>query len=370
MKKIRVLYTIPNFDTAGSGRALLNIAHGLDKNRFEPLVMCKHDNGAFFEVVKSSGIPVYIFDYTTEMKPYYRGILGSWKISREFRRIKPDIIHSFHYSADYSEAMASKMAGVRWVYTKKNMNWAGSSSNSWKLRSFLATGIVAQNTDMLRDFFPNNKKVFLIPRGVNVRKFSFDPVLHDFRSMYGILPTENLIITVANLVPVKGIEVLMEAFKKLSDQITGWSLIIVGDDRNEYADHLKMLCRKWSIVDRVIFTGKVADVKGHLQMAKIFVLPTLNKGEGSPLALIEAMANSRCVIGSAVPGIKDQLASYPDNLFDPGNIGQLSDKLLQLIRMSDENRKIMGHMFYLHATNNYNIEKEVKLHEEMYFQLL
>lgn len=34
-KKIRILYTIPNFDTAGSGIALMKLITGLDKELFD-----------------------------------------------------------------------------------------------------------------------------------------------------------------------------------------------------------------------------------------------------------------------------------------------------------------------------------------------
>ena len=69
-----------------------------------------------------------------------------------------DLIHSFHYGPDYSEALAAKIAGVPWVYTKKNMNWGGSSKNSWKIRSILSSHIILQNRDMKNLFFEKYKK--------------------------------------------------------------------------------------------------------------------------------------------------------------------------------------------------------------------
>ena len=36
-KKWKILFTIPNFDTAGSGKALLNLCSRLDRNFFKPL---------------------------------------------------------------------------------------------------------------------------------------------------------------------------------------------------------------------------------------------------------------------------------------------------------------------------------------------
>ena len=82
LRKIKILFTIPNFDTAGSGKALLKVAQRLDKERFIPEILCMHDRGAFFNVVKESGIKVYVYQYTTPMKPYIRGLKEVFKISR------------------------------------------------------------------------------------------------------------------------------------------------------------------------------------------------------------------------------------------------------------------------------------------------
>ena len=152
-QRIKILYSIPNFDTAGSGKALLKVAQNLNRDVFEVHIMCMHKKGEFFKVVKDSGIPVHIVQYTTPMKPYFKGLWNCFKISRVFKKIAPDIIHSFHYGADYSEPLAAKMAGIKWIYTKKNMNWGGASKNGWRVRSFLATKIIAQNTDMMDLFF-------------------------------------------------------------------------------------------------------------------------------------------------------------------------------------------------------------------------
>ena len=107
-KRIKILFTIPNFDTAGSGKALLKVALSLNKNLFVPEILCMHDRGDFFKVVKKSGVKVHLFKYTTQMKPYINGLLKTYKISRLLKNIKPDIIHSFHYAPDYSEPLAAK----------------------------------------------------------------------------------------------------------------------------------------------------------------------------------------------------------------------------------------------------------------------
>ena len=106
--KIRILFSIPNFDTAGSGKALLNIATRLNNNQFEPHICCNHDKGEFFSTVKSSGIPIHIYQTTTDMKPRIKGLLKCWEIAIFFKQLKINLIHSFHYAPDYSEALAEQ----------------------------------------------------------------------------------------------------------------------------------------------------------------------------------------------------------------------------------------------------------------------
>ena len=238
-RKRRILFTIPNFDTAGSGKALFNIAMRLDNNTFESHICCSHNNGEFFNIVKSSGIPVHIFQTTTPMKPRLKGLINCLKISKYMKQLNMDLIHSFHYAPDYSEALAARMAGIPWVYTKKNMNWGGKSKNGWKLRTVLANHIIAQNKSMINWFFSNSKKISLIPRGVDIHHFSPKSKKLNLLEQLLIPKSEKVILSVANLVPVKGIEVLLDAFELLSKNNDNITLLIVGENNNEYGTTLK-----------------------------------------------------------------------------------------------------------------------------------
>jgi glycosyltransferase involved in cell wall biosynthesis len=372
MKKIKVLYTIPNFDTAGSGKALLNIARRLNPERYEPHIMCMHNKGALFQVVEKSGIPVHLLNYTTPTKPYIKGLKRCWAISRELKKINPDIIHSFHYAPDYSEALAARLAGCKWVYTKKNMNWGGVSKNGWKLRTALANGIVAQNTDMLSEFFPGMKKVHLISRGVDTNLFKPQDGNRSILEPYGITATNKLIICVANLVPVKGVEVLFKAFSAIHQQLPEWKVLIVGDHQSEYGEKLIQQTRDLNLESKIIFTGKVMNVVDYLNNAELFVLTTLNEGrkEGSPVALLEAMATGRMVLGSAVPGIKDQLAAFPELLFEAGNHQQLSEKLLAICSKPEHEQNALREKIRQYILADFPIEKEVLKHMAFYEAVL
>lgn len=369
---IRILFTIPNFDTAGSGKALLHVAKRLDSKRFEVHIACMHNGGPFFKTVEASGIPIHIIDYTTPMKPYIKGVKACYGISRKLKAIAPDIIHSFHYAADYSEALAAKMAGIKWVYTKKNMNWGGASKNAWHVRTFLATAIAVQNTDMLADFFKDSKKTTLIPRGVDVEVFKPRAKNNCIAQKWGIKINQRIIMCVANLVPVKGIDILLQAFKAVSTQFTEWRLMIVGDANNAYGQDMIALAASLDLRDKVLFCGKQDSVQDYLSLAEVVVLPTLNEGrkEGSPVSLLEAMASGKNVLGSDVSGIKDQLQPFPKHLVSAGDVAAWRAALIGCCSYTIEENAEIGKNFRNYVIQNYHIDKEVNRCEELYLNLI
>ena len=368
---IRILFTIPNFDTAGSGKALLHVAKRLDPEHFDVHIACMHNRGEFFKTVEASGIPIHIINYTTPMKPYLKGIKACYGISKQLKAIAPDVIHSFHYAADYSEPLAAKMAGIKWVYIKKNMNWGGVSKNAWNLRTFLASAIAVQNTDMLKEFFKNSKKTALIPRGVDVETFKPIAKNKSIAEQWELDSNQRIVMCVDNLVPVKGIEVLLRAFKEVSMQFNEWKLLIVGDAINPYGEAMKALAAELNLQDKVLFCGKQNNIQNYLSLAEVVVLPTLNEGrkEGSPVSLLEAMASGKNVLGSNVPGIKDQLQPFPEHLVTAGDVEAWRLALLTCCSNSKEMNAEKGKNFRNYLIENYHIDMEVNNCEKLYFKL-
>ena len=363
---IKILYTIPNFDTAGSGKALLNLACGLDKNRFEVHIACKTNQGKFFETVTNSKVPVHVFDYEAPMRPIKSLFKQGWKISRELKKINPDIIHSFHYSNNYGEPIAAWLAGAKWIFTKKNMNWGSDGANAWKIRSALAKKIIVQNQAMSSRFFPKSKKTVLIERGINTQ--AFNPIEPEVtrRDQMATPKKGRIIIAVANMQPVKGLEYLIDAFLELESDFPDWHLWLVGDDATTYGLELHKKVARLNKQDKIHFSGKQIDVVPYLQHAEIFVMPTTAVGEGSPVALIEAMVNAKVVFGSAVPGVIDQLKHVPKHLFIPENTEALVEALRPFLRNDVITNRTIGQSFRKYALGKYTIEREVKEHEQVY----
>ena len=174
---------------------------------------------------------------------------------------------------------------------------------------------------MIIKFFESNKNISLIQRGM--KKIFFKRDEYSLLEMNKINEEDFVILSVANLVPKKGIEYLIDAFLKISKNHINVSLVIVGDYDNEYGMKMIEIARNSELSHKIHFIGKVSNVYDYYSIANIFVIPTLEAGEGCPVALLEAMASGLVVVGSNVSGISDILGSYPDLLFKPKDVDDI-----------------------------------------------
>jgi len=366
-KKIKILYTIPNFNTAGSGKALLNVISKLDKEKFEPSICCRHERGELFNSAKNLNVPIYISEFSAPMKPRLKGIESVYKLSRFFKKINPDIIHSYNYSDDYSEALAAKLARIKWIYTKKNMSWG---SNAWKIRSKLADAIIPQNNEMVKVFFNKNTNYSLIPIGIDLNEFKEIEKSREVSEKYNLNGSNPVILTIANIIPIKGIDFLIKGFELILDDFESPKLLIVGEDKTEYADKLKLKIKESNLEDKIIFTGKQNNIRSFFSVADIFILPSMKTGEGGPISVLEAMASGIISYGSDVPGIRDQFRELQDQLFESENPGSIANKIIHWSNLTDveisERLKIQKEYIFKY----YSIENEISNLELMYVNLL
>lgn len=365
-KKIRILYTIPNFNTAGSGKALINVISRIDKNIFDPYICCRHERGDLFNTAKSLNIPIYISEFTAPMKPRLKGMESVYKLTSFFKKINPDIIHSYNYSDDYSEALAAKLSGIKWIYTKKNMGWG---SNAWRIRTKLANAIIPQNQEMVEVFFKGLQKYSLIPIGIDLDEFSNIEKDKTLIEKYNLVNSFPVILTIANIIPIKGIDYLINGFNLINEDFENPKLIIVGEDKTEYADMLKRKVIEMGLNDRIIFTGKQSNIRSYFSIADIFILSSMKTGEGGPISVLEAMASGVLSYGSNVPGIRDQFREFQDQLFESENPGSIANKILHFSKMNKEekNKRIETQKEFIRI--NYSIENEIIRLQQLYIKV-
>ncbi|MBR9845529.1 MAG: glycosyltransferase family 4 protein [Algicola sp.] len=357
-KRIKLLFTISNFNTAGSGKVVYDLVNGLDKKKFDIHIACGDNKGVFFKEAEALGLPIHIFETKTHYRPYYSLLFRVRHISKFYKTHGFDIVHSWQWSNDWTEALAARLIGIKWIYTKKAMGF----NKHWKIKSFLANFIVTINDEM-KQYFPNKKAQKLIPIGIDTEYYSPEH--------FEKKPSDAFkIITVANLVPVKGIEVLINAIHQLNDpEIT---LDVLGDCSNNYGQKMKQLCQTLDISNQVTFHGKKLDVRPYIAESDMYVIPTLNQGrkEGMPMALVEAMCMGIPILGSDITGINFVLKEFQTLLFEAGNSEELSQKISRLKSLSSEERQHIGERLRQYCIDNFSMKTFISDHEALYTKLM
>jgi len=135
-------------------------------------------------------------------------------------------------------------------------------------------------------------------------------------------------ITVARLVPQKGIDVLIRALALLSGSASQWPVLLVGDGPERPA--LENQAEVEGVAQRVHFKGFCRDPETYLAAASVFVLPS--RFEGMPNALLEAMAAGLAVIVTdASPGPLEVVEHRRSGLVVPSDDHQaLANAMLEL----------------------------------------
>ncbi len=201
------------------------------------------------------------------------------------------------------------------------------------------------------------EKIKVHHMGVDVDEFKFS-----FRE----LGKKFKILTVARLVPKKGINYGLKALVKIKkDYQFGYKIIGDGPEKRE----LIQLIKRLDLTKQVKFLGWQTSnrVKKTMEQANIFLLPcvTASDGdmEGIPVVLMEAMASGLIVISSKHSGIPELIEDDQSGfLVKEKNIDGLAKTLVEIFNCSP-NWLTIAKKARMRVEKNYNIKK---LNQQLY----
>lgn len=356
-KRIRVLYTIPNFNTAGSGKVVYDLANGLDNTKFDIEIACGSNKGDFFNTIKGLGLPIHVFKTKTGYRPYYSLLFRILKISKFYKKQQYDIVHSWQWSNDWTEALAARLVGKKWIFTKKAM---GFKSYHWKIKSYLANFIVTVNDDMQK-YFINKKDQKMIPFGIDTDYYN----LEHFKNNSSKNTDTFHIITVANLVPVKRTEDLIMAIHGIENH--NIKLTILGDNTNAYGKEMQSLTQSLKLEEQVEFLGKQPDVRPYFSQANLYIISS--EMEGMPMALVEAMSMGVPTLGTDIYGINFVLKNFKNLLYPLGDVEALGQKIKYIQNLDQSERNQIGSALRQYCIDHFTMTSFIKEHEDLYMKL-
>ena len=237
----------------------------------------------------------------------------------------------------------------------------------------------SEKTQLETLYGANPEKITIIPPGVDVSRFYPIPP-DEAKAFVGTPPTEQMILFVGRIEPLKGVENLMRAIalmrqRGINGEIPHYLAIIGGDpdsdDQKMTAEmgHLKQLCDELNICDMILFLGKRSQdiLPYYYSAAELLVMPSHYESFG--MVALESMACGTPVVASRVGGlaflVQDGINGYsvPD-----GDIETLSNQITRLLR-EPAHRQLLGRQAVAYA-QDYAWEKIARRIADLYRSLL
>jgi GalNAc-alpha-(1->4)-GalNAc-alpha-(1->3)-diNAcBac-PP-undecaprenol alpha-1,4-N-acetyl-D-galactosaminyltransferase len=144
------------------------------------------------------------------------------------------------------------------------------------------------------------------------------------------IPRENCILMVGRYIKSKQQDVLIEIFSKLN--APDWKLVLVGYDHLKQSNQSawEALAKKLNVADRVVFSGKQADVERYYLSSKIFAFSSAS--EGFPNVVGEAMSAELPVVSfDCIAGPSDLIINETNGFLIPLGDNELFVEKLQVL---------------------------------------
>jgi glycosyltransferase involved in cell wall biosynthesis len=161
----------------------------------------------------------------------------------------------------------------------------------------------------------------------------FDPPVERglFRALYPSIGGRRIVLFLARLDPVKGIELLLDAFRIVREANPQVVLAIAGSGDPGYQQTLRARAERLGIAADVIWTGfldRTAKAQA-LADADVFVVPSQSESFG--LAAVEALAAGVPTVMTNGVGIADEVASNGAGIIVPANSRALASAIERIL---------------------------------------
>lgn len=319
-KKLRILNIITRLNIGGGAKYVFMISRLFNDDSYQSFIMsgrCESHEKDMFCEAKDLGFEVlYVPKMGRSINPL-QDLLLVLKLYRIIKQMAPDVVHTHTAKAGTVGRIAAKLAGVKTIlHTFHGNNFQGYfgtfmsqvSINIERLLTLISTRIIAissqQKDELIRYRICSNKKLRLIPLG-----FDFDDFTHSesdkgsFKKEYNIPLEHHLVGFVGRLTAIKNPFAFIDIASKVIEQRKDVSFVFVGD--GDLTQSLKQEVAKRGLQERIIFTGFITHLKPLYADLHALVLTSIN--EGTPVAIIEAMANRVLVLSTAVGGVPNMI---------------------------------------------------------------
>ena len=309
------------------------------------------------ETILASGLSLQGFEVTTLGHCFFQP-------SEEF-----DIVHVHHLGKGALRMAAAPSPRSKFVFTSHNgpilcgyeKSLARSAAFCYVVnRSDAVVALCEAEAGLFCQIGNGPTRIEVIPNGIPSNVFR--PPQHsqsERKSTYRIL-------FVGQLVPLKGVHILLQALKALRGS---WPLeLLLVYQTNHSAQRYRRFATELGVADQVKFLGflSVTELATTYRNVDLVVLPSF--AECLPSVITESLLSGTPVVATRVGGVPDQVGPFGE-LAKPGDVKGLASAIERVLTRLHYFTSSAPQM-RAHAMKRFGVEKMIDAHIRLYQDLL
>ena len=354
---LKILHIDPEKEWGGGETEVIDLLDYLSSWKHENHLLCHPDGLLMDRVEKKKTVTIFPISIRNDLDiravPFLRRLI---------HKEAYDIVH-FHTKRAHALSLYLDHARpeMRFVVTRRMDYPIKQKWYNRYLYNRCVDGIIALSrniADVLVNAGIDREKIRVIYTGINPEPFQKAATVKPGNPV-------SLIGTTAVLEERKGYQYLLEAAALLKQKGFQFKYRFAGEGSQREA--LQNLTVKLGLKEEVVFEGFVSDIPRFLSPIDVFVLPSLYEGMG--VAILEAMAAAKPVVGTTVGGIPELVADGVTGfLVPPRNARALARAISRLL--SDKALLTrMGISGCQRVQTDFTMEQTAKKVEHYYYEL-
>ena len=290
---IPVAVVMTSFEPGGTERQMTELVRRLDPARWEVHLACFQAKGTWFDRAAEHAASVAEFPVRSFMRPDilpHVWNFASWCRSRRIAVVQATEIYSniFALPAAALAGVPARIGSRRGINPDRTRGLVALQRFAYACATTVIANSQASAAQLRVERVPE-RRIAVVPNGLDVAPFAPRTPRAALRN----------VAVVANLRPLKGHDVLIDAAVEILERFPDARFDIIGEGP-ERAELVRRASAH-GVAHAFTFAGHCGNVPARLADADIFVLPS--RSESFPNAILEAMAAGLPVVASGVGGI-------------------------------------------------------------------
>lgn len=366
---MKIVHCIHGLGLGGAQKVVKELVEGLDPQFFRCFVYACQD-GVLREEVERAGATVRIL-------PRRLAKLDPWwalELAQAMRRDGVELVHTHLFGDSLHGYLAARVAGglpvlmtlhsgIRSHFRRQQLGYR------WLLgrcaRTVACSSAVQRS--LVETRWPASETVVTIANGVEAPAGPGPAEVARLRAELGAGPDAVLFASVGRLVAQKGLDDLIRAFAALVRSGGAPArLALLGD--GPCAGELRRLATAEGVGDRVAMPGFRPDVGTLLAAVDVVVFSSLC--EGLPMALLEAMAAGRAIVGTAIAGIAQATRDGREALLVPPRDPPRLARAMARLARNPALRAALGSAARRRFQERFTAAEMVRRYQQLYLEVL